>query len=76
MTVEEESVTKDNSSCNFCDKGELSKYHTSLKYPYDIVFTFKRDNGNGLMATICQECLEELYIKSKSLQNSNERKSL
>ena len=66
MEIELEDVWKDSTSCNFCQKGELNKFGNSLIYPYKKVINFKRENGNGLCACICEECLEELYKKGKS----------
>ena len=66
MRIQKLDVRKDNTSCNFCDKGELSnnKYSPGLVYPYETVYSFIRDNGNGLSATICEGCLKELFLKT------------
>lgn len=68
MKIIRENVKKDITSCNFCSKGELNFFHNSLIYPYEEVNVFKRSNGNGLSAAICDECLEELYQESKKLK--------
>lgn len=65
MKVEKENVRRDATSCNFCQKGELNKNKNGLVYPYENVVKFIRDNGNGLCACICEECLDELYKKAK-----------
>lgn len=65
MDVIKENVRKESTSCNFCQKGELNRFGTGLVYPYENVVTFKRDNGSGLRATICEDCLDELYSKAK-----------
>jgi len=67
MIVKKESVRNDTVSCNFCQKGELNRSGNNLIYPYDTVYTFKRDTGNGLCATICKECLKELHDKANHL---------
>lgn len=65
MKVKKYSVRKDVTSCNFCNKGELSESKMSLVYPYENVVVFGRENGNGLVASICEECLDELHKKGK-----------
>lgn len=67
MKTDLENVFRDSASCNFCQKGELNKFGNSLIYPYKNVITFKRENGNGLCACICEDCLDELYKKGKKL---------
>jgi hypothetical protein len=37
-----------------------------LIYPYEEVITFKRE-GNGIVASICKQCLDELIKKAGSL---------
>lgn len=66
MVIIKESVRKDTTSCNFCQKGELNQYHNGLVYPYEHTITFSRGNGGGLCASICEECLDELYKKGKT----------
>jgi len=66
MDVKKENVIKDIVSCNFCNRGELNQNHNGLVYPYEYVITFKRD-GNGLVASICRKCLDELIKKADSL---------
>lgn len=67
MRVEIENVRKDCTSCNFCQKGELNGYHNNLIYPYENVFTFIMSTGSGLKASICEDCLNELYATSIKL---------
>jgi len=51
-------------SCNFCDKGVMSRSRNSLIYSYDEVFTMRSErSGGGLKASICEECVEELAAK-------------
>jgi hypothetical protein len=69
MKVEIENMKDFHTSCNFCNKGELSRRGIQLLYPYEFVYTFQRE-GNGLKATICEECLKELFIKTN--QNNNQ----
>lgn len=59
MKVEKKNVRQDNACFNFCDKGELTGNGYGLRYPYQEVYQFKRD-GNGLLASICAICLQEL----------------
>jgi hypothetical protein len=66
MDVKKENVRKDFTSCNFCNRGKLNKNHNGLIYPYEYVITFCRE-GNGLKATICSKCLDELIAKASSL---------
>ncbi len=68
MKIEVENIRKHGGNCNFCNRGELNVggYGYGLIYPYDIVYTFMRDNGNGLKASICQDCINELFEKTKS----------
>ena len=66
MEVNKENVIRDSTSCNFCKKGELNKNHNGLIYPYENVVTFSSGKGGGLCASICEECLEELYKKGKN----------
>jgi hypothetical protein len=66
MEVKKENIRKDTTSCNFCNRGELNKYHNGLIYPYEEVITFKRE-GNGIVASICKQCLDELIKKAGSL---------
>lgn len=70
MRIEKQNVNKDMISCNFCQKGELNKLGQSLIYPYKNVIVFIRDNGNGLCACICENCLDELYAKGNELLKS------
>lgn len=64
MLVQIESVIKQTTSCNFCNKVQLKESSLGLKYPYENVVTFKRE-GNGLCASICEDCLNELTDKGK-----------
>lgn len=68
MDVLKQDVWRDNTSCNFCNKGKLSGSGMSLIYPYEVVFKFIRDSGNGLCAAICKDCLNELYEKVSALE--------
>lgn len=60
MIVEKENVRQHSTSCNFCNKGKINSYGNGLIYPYEYVYTFKREES-GLKATICEECAKELY---------------
>lgn len=62
MEVNIHSVINDNCSCNFCDRGTINLEGMGLIYPYDVVYSFKRE-GSGLLAFICPNCLEELRDK-------------
>lgn len=44
-------------SCNFCQKGELTKTKIGLKYPYKKVYVIV---GNSLEIRICKKCLTAL----------------
>lgn len=61
-------------SCNFCSRGKIRDSGLRppnaniIEYPYDTVTTFCSDNGGGLKASICDDCLEELYAKTKMKQ--------
>ena len=61
----------ENGSCNFCNRGELNQHGRGLVYPYKFVYEFKRSNGNGLKASICEDCLMELTTKVNII-NDNE----
>lgn len=63
MKVIKKNVIKDTQSCNFCTKGELDEKNMRLLYPYEDVYEFIRDTGNGLCACICKECAAELLNK-------------
>lgn len=65
MDVVKQNVRKDSTSCNFCQKAELNRLGMGLVYPYETVVTFKRENGIGLCAAICEDCLDELHSKAK-----------
>ena len=69
MIVEKRSVIKDTSSCNFCDKGEINANGTGLIYPYESVYSFER-TGSGIRACICKDCLEELFVKVKLIDET------
>ena len=62
MEVSKHSVVNDNCSCNFCDRGRINLEGMGLVYPYDTVYSFKRE-GSGLLAFICNDCLSELRVK-------------
>ena len=72
MNVKLKNVIKDNTSCNFCNKGELNDIGDNLIYPYKTIYVFQRGN-NSLEAAICDECFEELYIKVKLLKSCKEK---
>lgn len=63
LRIKKENVRKDHSSCNFCTKGTLKANGNGLEYPYEEVYSFTREEGSGLLACICEECLKELYDK-------------
>ena len=65
MRVKKQSVTRDYLSCNFCNKGVLKTDAHGLSFPYDAVVEFSRDTGGNTPA-ICEECLDELYLKAKA----------
>lgn len=66
MDVKKENVRLDIVSCNFCDGGTLNESGMGLVFPYEYVFTFKRSNGGGIKASICQNCLDELIEATKN----------
>ena len=72
MVVQKENVSKQSTSCNFCNKGKLNEQHSGLRYPYENVVTFKREGG-GLCAAICEECLKELIVKAKVEFGENDK---
>ena len=59
LEIKKELVNKDYTSCNFCNRGELSKARVGLVYPYNEVITICREGG-GIKISICEECLNEL----------------
>lgn len=63
MLVRKENIKQESVSCNFCDKGELNQSKNGLVYPYSEVVSFSRE-GNGVRASICEECLIELNKKA------------
>ena len=64
-----ERVNRSGNSCNFCNKGKLDESsHANLVYPYTHVTMFSNEGGGGLMAAICDDCLDELIAKSKMIQ--------
>jgi hypothetical protein len=64
MIVEKENCKITHSSCNFCKRGTISPYQSSLMYPYSHVFAFSPE-GSGLKACICEDCIKELVSKAK-----------
>jgi hypothetical protein len=72
LEIKKENVRNDSTSCNFCQRGKLGEYKTSLIYPYDEVLTFKRSNASGLRASICKECLDELCKAGSKMLNSEQ----
>lgn len=66
MKVKVIDIREEEASCNFCRSGILSQSGTSLVYPYDKVFEFRGDKS-GIVATICQSCLNELKEKTKDI---------
>lgn len=44
-------------ACNYCNRGELCKTMTGLKYPYKKVYIL---SGNYISTVICEECLKKL----------------
>lgn len=78
MIVQKLDVRKDTTSCNFCSKGQLNIHRNGLIYPYEAVYQFKRE-GSGLCAVMCEECLNELFLKtgmSDSLSNEEQNKAI
>jgi len=71
MDVKISYLKTDNGSCNFCNRGELNKSGHGLVYPYEFVYDFGRSSGNGLRASICEDCLIELTTKVNII-NDNE----
>lgn len=59
MRIVKHNIHKANASCNFCNRGELNGAD-GLSYPYSEVYSFQRDNGDGLLAFACEDCLKEL----------------
>jgi hypothetical protein len=53
-------------SCNFCDKSKMisSPGGYQLIYPYKFVYTIQREKNPGLKATICEDCIKELFTKT------------
>ncbi len=49
-------------SCNFCTP---SYQHDMIIFNYDYVYLIQRDSNNGLAATICPDCVNELIEKTK-----------
>ena len=70
MIVKRLNARNDVCSCNFCDKGELSKSQRGLVYPYAHVVMFRRES-NGIQVCICYDCLNELNGKA-ALINSDQ----
>lgn len=66
MIVRKVDIKKQSTSCNFCQRGELSTTGNSLVYPYEKVYEFSRE-GSGLCAAICDKCLKELIEKTKTV---------
>jgi hypothetical protein len=66
MEIFEHSVKEEFCSCNFCDRGSVNTSGYGLVYPYEKVYSFKRD-GTGLLAFICPDCLKELQSKVNEL---------
>ena len=63
-----ERISRESNSCNFCQRGELtSNYNGDVRvvYPYTEVTTFTNEANSGLLACICDDCLEELVAKTK-----------
>jgi hypothetical protein len=58
MIVEKRKITGNytRGTCNFCDKGELSKNQTGLVYPYEEVICFY----GTLEVRMCKTCFEKL----------------
>lgn len=49
---------EDHRRCNFCDTSDSKK----------VIYTFIRNQGNSLMAYMCEDCLKELmfyHLKNK-----------
>ena len=64
-------VTKINArgnSCNFCDRGTLSKVNVSLIFPYDMVYQVEAEKG--LKVRFCPDCLIKLgeYIEKTEIK--------
>jgi len=51
-------------SCNFCHRGRMDHANYHFTYPYDKVTVFYNEKSNGLKASICDDCLDELHAKS------------
>jgi hypothetical protein len=73
MDLKKEHVRKDNTSCNFCDRGELNQSGFGLVYPYEYVYTFKRTNANGIKVSMCEDCLNELIELTNNGDNKINR---
>lgn len=50
--------------CNFCNRGTVRPGGNQLHYPYDFVYTICRTNGASIKATICEDCIKELFTKT------------
>lgn len=66
MIVRKLNVRKDNESCSFCHRGELTTNGYSIKYPYETVFSIASEKS-GIRASICDDCLKELSAKTEEL---------
>lgn len=57
-----------NGSCNFCNKGILNSTQDGLVYPYKVVYTFSRGEGEGISPRACHNCMEELVKKYREIE--------
>jgi hypothetical protein len=46
----------DEGSCNFCNKGKITKDGNKLIFPYDKVILLE---GKKISVVFCEECLDE-----------------
>lgn len=60
-------------SCNFCDRGKLDpRCDARLVFPYDKVLSIARSNKSGVKVNMCKQCVNELVIASKVLENNDD----
>ncbi len=65
-------VTKINArgnSCNFCNRGILSKSRDNLVYPYDMVYQVEAERG--LIVIFCNDCLTKLSQRFASIEDKS-----
>lgn len=71
MRVEKQTVKQSYAACNFCN-GNVNHATFQTTYNYDFVYTFIKDNGNGLQASICAKCLKDLNQQVKEIETNKQ----